>query len=127
MRTSRLFRLLDAELLDAQDDIRDLEGVLKVRCDTREITNYVYRENNALMEQEIHSIERIRKIIAKTAMNEDMTFSEFADLVLGITREQVEHQAVPGAVESIIMRRIHRISACVAANDEAIPSSAGSG
>ncbi|MFP4154014.1 MAG: hypothetical protein ACLFSV_14300 [Alkalispirochaeta sp.] len=110
MRTSRLIRLLDAELLDAKDDIRDLEEVLRARSEAREITNYVYQENNALLELELHSLERIRSQLGKISPESFGTVDELVAAIKEMVHDQVLHHDVPGAVESIITRRLARIT-----------------
>jgi len=119
MRTSRLIRLLDAELLDAKDDIRDLEEVLRARSEAREITNYVYRENNALLELESHSLDRLRARLSEFSPETYGTVEELVTAITNMVHDQVLHHGVPGAVESIISRRLARITAyldCVAEN-----------
>lgn len=119
MRTTRLFRLLDAELVDAEDDLRDLEATLKARCDAREITNYVYRENNALLEQELRGIERIRRALHSFEPDAYADIELFSEDVLSLVRDHVEHHGVPGAVESIVARRLHRLTQFVREEDPA--------
>lgn len=110
MRTARLFRLLDAELVDAEEDIRDLEATLKTRCEAREITNYVYRENNALLEQELRGIERIRRALRSFNPDAYADIDLFGRDVLALVQDHVKHHDVPGAVESIVARRLHRLT-----------------
>lgn len=113
MRTNRLFRLLDAELVDAEDDIRDLERTLKERNEAQEITNYVFRENTVLLEQELHGIERIRAGISALDPEAYVDTETFVEEITSLVREYVQHHGVPGAVESIVGRRLHRLVAYV--------------
>ncbi len=110
MRTNRLQRLLEAEILDAQDDIRDLERTLKTRIEAREITNYVFRENTALLEQELHALERIRALLKEIDPTDYSGVDEYGDAVMNRVREFVRHHDAPGAVVPIISRRLKRIT-----------------
>lgn len=109
MKTTRLLRLLDAELIDAQEDLRDLERTLAERFSQMEITAYVYRENSAVLEWEIHGIERMRGLF--NAIKGE-SFADPAELVAhihAILRDHVDHHDMPGAVESIVRRRLARL------------------
>ena len=109
MQTTRLLRLLDAELLDAEEDLRDLELTLSRRFSSMEITAYVYRENNAVLEWELHGLERMRRIMGDIDTTTFDTVADLVEHVHTILREQVAHHGMPGAVESIVRRRVTRL------------------
>ncbi len=114
MQTTRLLRLLDAELLDAEEDIRDLELTLSRRFASMEITPYVYQENSAVLEWELHGLARVRSVLHAVQPSE---YAETTDLVAAIhemLRDQVDHHGMPGAVESIVRRRLTRLLPLVA-------------
>ena len=109
MRTGHLLRLLDAELIDAEDDIRDFEEVLRERISAREITNYVYRENTALLEWELHAIERIRSRIKLIDPKQFPDLSALRSEIESLVHDQVEHHEAPRAIESIVVRRLQKL------------------
>lgn len=109
MRTTRLLRLLEAELLDAEEDIRDLERTLAERFAALEITDHVYRENNALLEWELSGLARVRRVLTELPLGDINDPDELADRIAGAVHDQVEHHGIPGAVESIVGRRLTRL------------------
>ncbi len=110
MRNNRLLRLLDAELLDAQEDIRDLERTMKERNEAREITNYVFRENSALLEQELHSLERIRIRLKEIDPEAYIHLKEYGDAVMSMVHDHILHHGAPGVVEPIVSRRLKKLT-----------------
>lgn len=109
MQTTRLLRLLDAEILDAQEDIRDLELTLSHRFASMEITPYVYRENNAVLEWELHGLMRVRTLLGSIDPVTFESVRNLTDHLEDLLREQVQHHGMPGAVESIVRRRLIRL------------------
>jgi hypothetical protein len=122
MRNNRLFRLLDAELIDAQEDIRDLERTLKIRNEAREITNYVFRENSALLEQELHSLERIRLRLKDIDPEVHTDLTSYGNAVMEMVHDHVLHHGAPGAVESIVGRRLKKLTEFVDSTRETADS-----
>lgn len=119
MKTRHLLRLLDAELLDAEEDIRDLELTLSRRFSAMEITAYVYQENNAVLEAELHGIERVRAHIAALDAEAFADLDELASHIHSWLREEIDHHGTPGAVESIVRRRLTRLMPFVRPCDDA--------
>ncbi len=115
MQTTRLLRLLEAELLDAEEDIRDLERTLAQRFAALEITDHVYRENNALLEWELHGLARIRRVLTEIPITDIADLDTLTERITTAVRDQVEHHGLPGAVESIVGRRLARLLPLVSA------------
>ncbi len=109
MQTNHFLTLLSAELASCEEDIHDLELLFDARFKALEITNYVYRENNALLKQETSGIRMVRTQI--DAMDPD-SFPSLDDAfaaVLENARETVRSRQLPEAIISLVSRRAERV------------------
>lgn len=110
---ARFLRLLNAELEDCEEDLRDLDELLRQRLATREITDYVFWENDALLQREIRALESIRAAVGRLQMQGGVApgdpVEKIASAALQTAQAQVVQHEYPLAVLPLIERRIQRI------------------
>ena len=110
---ARFLRLLNAELEDCEEDLRDLDDMLRQRQASREITDYVYWENDALLKREIVALQSIRSAVSSLWVQvgdiSGTSLDELSALALETARAQVMQHQYPMAVMPLIERRIQRI------------------
>lgn len=113
MVVTRFLRLLSAELEDCEEDLRDLDQLLAQRLASREITDYVYRENDALLKHEILAIRTIREAISglrnDIAGDTSRTMAEVSQDALQVAYAEIVRHQYPLAVMPLIERRVQRI------------------
>jgi hypothetical protein len=116
MQTNYFLRMLNTELSCCTEDLIDLEKLLETRLSTMEITQYVFRENDALLKREIAGVDEIQRTVAL------MNGAEYADLdavvaaVRTIVRTAIVEHELPQAVFPLIDRRVQKVARYVLAD-----------
>ena len=122
-RSSRhLVSLLKVELEDVKSDLRILEGILVSRIGLREITDYVYNENTALLEREIAGVDRLRATLDSLTQEElDLPVEEFAPLLQAKLSWEIGRRQIPEAVRPLVLRRLNKVVTFLTPEELVVP------
>ncbi|MFW6339142.1 MAG: hypothetical protein ACOC25_09440 [Alkalispirochaetaceae bacterium] len=118
-RTSRHFiSLLKVEFEDIKSDLRAMEELLVSRIGLRQITDYVYNENTALLEREIAGVDRLRSLLDALSCEElDYPVEELAVRLEARFAEEIRRRQIPEAVHPLVTRRLHKVAGFIAAEE----------
>ena len=118
-RTSRHFvSLLKVEFEDIKSDLRAMEELLVSRIGLRQITDYVYNENTALLEREIAGVDRLRALLdALTCEELDYPMEELATRLETRFAEEIRRRQIPEAVHPLVTRRLHKVAGFIGAEE----------
>lgn len=111
-RTSRHFiSLVKVEFEDIKSDLRSMEELLVNRIGLREITDYVYNENTALLEREIAGVDRLRSLLDGISCDElEEPVEELAARLEARFTEEIRRRQIPEAVRPLIIRRLRKVA-----------------
>lgn len=109
--------LLKVELQDVIEDIESLERQLRERFESAQITPYVYRENDVVLHREHAAINNFLSYIdgIDIAVYKDM--AEISAALLGQLHTQLAATGGPGAVLSLVRRKINKLEEYLHAGD----------
>jgi hypothetical protein len=118
-RTSRHFiSLLKVEFEDIKSDLRAMEELLVSRIDLRQITDYVYNENTALLEREIAGVDRLGSLLEKLSPEElEEPVEELAPRLEARFTEEIRRRQIPEAVRPLIIRRLRKVAGYLAGEE----------
>ena len=109
LRIQHILDLLKLEFEDLQEDLRILEQVGYERFRRAEITEYVYKENHALFEEEIRGLKSIERLIEADQWEQfedlDLFLAEFDQAV----RQHIDTYQFPPAVHGIVSRKLKKV------------------
>lgn len=106
MQTHHFLRLLGAELAGCDEDLRDFGDLLGARLKTMEITNYVYRENDALLKLELVGVKEIRRRVEALDPNAFASLDQAVTEVRTLVHNTIVEHQLPEAIIPLIERRI---------------------
>ena len=120
-RTSRHFiSLLKVEFEDIKSDLRSMEELLVNRIGLREITDYVYNENTALLEREIAAVDRLRSLLDQLSCEElEEPVDELAVRLETRFTDEIRRRQIPEAVRPLIIRRLRKVAGYLASEEMA--------
>lgn len=120
-RTSRHFiSLLKVEFEDIKSDLRSMEELLVNRIGLREITDYVYNENTALLEREIAGVDRLRSLLDQVSCEElEEPVDELAVRLEARFTDEIRRRQIPEAVRPLIIRRLRKVAGYLASEEMA--------
>lgn len=107
--TRHFLDLLDVELADICADLREMEDLMRVRIDARDLTPYVYQENTALLELEIACITRLRIAVRNASFPPDTDLDAAAREISRLCAEETQRTQMPPAICIFVNRRITRV------------------
>lgn len=118
-RTSRHFvSLLKVEFEDIKSDLRSMEELLVSRIGLRQITDYVYNENTALLEREIAGVDRLRSLLETLAPEElENPVEELAVRLEARMSEEIRRRQIPEAVRPLVIRRLRKVAGFLEAEE----------
>lgn len=102
-------RLLKAELEDLSEDIELLELRYRVRYDSSQIGEYVFRENDAFLRREKDSIANFSKIVDGIDPALYKSVTELEAHLMDRSRELVASFEDPEAIFILLKRKIDKI------------------
>lgn len=106
----RLFlKILKAELEDCLEDVEDLSNLYERKRSCEEITNYVYRENEALLSRELSGLKNILLSIDDFELDRYDSLDSFAAAVDARIQKEVLEFEDPEAVYGIAKRKLLKV------------------
>jgi len=111
-RTSRHFiSLLKVEFEDIKSDLQEMEELLISRIGQKEITDYVYNENTALLEREIAGVDRLRSLLDQISGEElEEPVEDLAARLEARFTEEIRRRQIPEAVRHLLVRRLRKVA-----------------
>lgn len=118
-RSARHFvSLLRVELEDIKSDLRTMEELLVNRIGCREITDYVYNENTALLEREIAGVDRLRVLLEGLPQEElDLPIEELTRRLEERLGTEIRRRQIPEAVHPLVLRRLRKVASFLGAEE----------
>jgi len=102
-------RLMQVEILDLIEDIEAVAENHRQCFEADTISQYVYRENNALLDKEIDSLQKFSKLITGLDISLYPDTASLADDLLSRAQEAVRKNEDPEVVFVIIKRKIEKV------------------
>lgn len=106
----RYLNILDIELENLAEDIALLIAEYRRRKEEGEITNYVLLENLAVLQSEIHGVERFRRLLKSI---ESVSYDDLDSLVADI-RDRIkaimDRSSFPEALYPLVLRRLAKVA-----------------
>ncbi len=118
MQTNHFLRLLDAELACCIEDLKGFEDLLVARLKIMEITEYVFRENDALLKRETTGVTQIRKTVQAMNPDEFASIDEIIAVVRSTVKTAIHDHELPQAVYPLIDRRLLKVQRYVTSGDD---------
>ncbi len=106
-KLAKFFRILEIEFQDLEDGLEAYMKAIEDRYQKKEITQYVFKENDALLAREIDDVRIIRKRVTAISDKEYSDLDEAADTVVGIIENftgipEVVHKHMKGKVDKVV-------------------------
>lgn len=105
-KLSKFFRILDIELIDLEEGLDAYRKAGDERFQNKEITEYVHKENNALLKREIFDIGILREKIQAIAYKDFRSLNEASREVVSIIQS---FTGVPNAVHLYMERKVDKV------------------
>jgi len=102
-------RILKVELEETRSDIALLMNIYRDRYVSREITHYVQQENEALLEREIHCLEKMVPAIEEFPLDQYKDKESFIMALSDFLKQFVEENQFPLAVFLLAERKLQKV------------------
>lgn len=113
-----LVSLLKVELEDVKADLRTMEELLVSRIGCREITDYVYNENTALLEREIAGVDRLRVLLDALPQEElELPVEDLTQRLEERLGVEIHRRQIPEAVHPLVLRRLRKVASFLGAEE----------
>ncbi len=109
-KLSKFFKILEVEFLDLEEGLAAYLEAVEERYRKKEITQYVYRENDALLAREIKDVEMIRNRIM--SLSED-AYENLDDAVKTVEETIKGFTGIPEAVHRYMERKVQKVQGYV--------------
>ncbi|MFQ3547206.1 MAG: hypothetical protein SNJ56_02620 [Termitinemataceae bacterium] len=107
-------KILIAELEDCLEDVEDLEYLYKRRHQKNDVTNYVFNENEALLQRERSGIRKAIDHLKTIDLGIYENVDALASAVDSMLQKMVVDFEDPEAVYNIAKRKLHKVLRYVA-------------
>lgn len=108
-RKTLFLKILKAELEDCLEDIEDLHNVYERRHGTEEITDYVYKENEALLSRELSGLRNLIPRVEEFDLGKYESVEALASAVDSLFQGKVIEYEDPEAVYGIAKRKLLKV------------------
>ena len=108
-RRMLFLKILKAELEDCLEDVEDLSNLYERRRGTEEITEYVYRENEALLSREISGLRNLLANMDGVSVKIYASIEDLAAAVDAMFQKKVLEYEDPEAVYGIAKRKLLKV------------------
>jgi len=106
---THFLRLMQVEILDLIEDIETVAESHRQCFEADTVSQYVYRENNALLGREIDSLQRFLKLLAGLDTSVYPDTASLADALLSLSQETIRKNEDPEVVFVILKRKIDKV------------------
>ena len=106
-KLAKFFKILEIEFQDLEEGLEAYMVAIEERYRNKEITSYVFRENDALLAREIDDVRIIKKRISAVSNGEYENLEDAVETVIGIIRgftgiPEVVHKHMEGKVHKVL-------------------------
>ncbi len=106
----RLFlNIFKAELEDCLEDVDDLANLYKRRHGKHEVTDYVFNENEALLNRELSGIQKTIKALDTINIDQFNTVEDLASAIDTMIQQNILEYDDPEAVYMIAKRKLLKV------------------
>ncbi len=105
----KFYRVLLIELEDLQQDLREAVQIYQERNASGDVTNYVMRENAALLENEISGLELVCRTVGEMAPDEEESLGDLVERVRSTCRKRITDSHFPDALCGMVDRKISKV------------------
>ncbi len=109
-KLSKFFKILEVEFLDLEEGLAAYMKAVEERYRRKEITPYVYRENDALLAREIKDVKMIRE---KIMMLSEEAYDDLEDAVKTVENTIMGFTGIPEAVHRHMKRKVRKVQGYV--------------
>ncbi len=102
-------RLLQVEILDLIEDIQAVDVVQRNLFETDKQSQYVFRENDALLKREIESLQSFSKMIDDIDTSVYKDTASLAEDLLRRSSDMVKRNEDPAAIFLFLKRKINKV------------------
>ncbi len=113
--------ILRIEIDDLAEDIRALEENNRARLARGEITDYVLKENVALLEREAHGIAAVRDSLSSVRPEEYGSLDELIAALLRLLDDCVRRGGFDPVVSTLVARKLAKVARYVRSEIPASP------
>lgn len=118
---AKFLKVLKAELEDLLEDIGHAERRHAERLARNEITEYVYKSNDALFHAEEEAIREIINLIDEIDLSLYTSLGQVCDAFESLVRERMKDREEPEAIFAFVFRKMQKVRSYVSGGD--VPSS----
>lgn len=108
-RKHLFIKILKAELEDCLEDIEDMDHLYERRLSKNDITNYVYKENEALLKRELDGIRKALEALSSIDIDPYENVDTLAAAVDAVIQNKVLEYEDPEAVYQIAKRKLLKV------------------
>lgn len=105
----RMVKVVRIEFEEIENDVSSLERYYEKRFENDEITNYVWRENRALLEKELACVRRLARDLDDFRIPEDTGPEEVLKLLEVFLHKIIEERSYPGVVRMLVDRTMAKV------------------
>ena len=105
----KFYRILLIELEDLQQDLRVAVQIYEERNVSGDVTNYVMRENSALLENEISGLELVCRTVGEMTPDEEESVGDLVERVRSACRRRITESHFPDALCGMVDRKISKV------------------
>ena len=109
----KFFRVLVIELEELTQDLREAVKLYEARNVSGDVTNYVLRENTALLENEIGGVAHVLEVVRQAGPEEDESFEELVSRVRSLCRRAIEESHYPDALFGMVDRKLTKVESYI--------------
>jgi len=114
----KFVKILRAEIEDLLEDVAVAERRHAARFARRELTDYVFKQNEALFKAEEESFRRVLQSLGSVDAARYRDLDELAAAVDTLVREVVRDHEEPEAIYRFVSRKLKKVRAYVESCDE---------
>ncbi len=106
-KLTKFFKILEIEFQDLEEGLGAYLEAVECRYQKKEITAYVYKENDALLQREINDVRIIKNEVSKLAERDYHDLEEASETVVKVIEQftgfpKVVHNYMKGKVEKVL-------------------------
>lgn len=109
LKRALFIRILLAELEDLEQDILHAEERYRNRFEEYKLSQYVYMENRALLEQELSCVKQVLESVRKLDPHAFATVEDVGARVIADLESQVCSYEYPEAVKKLVARKVKKV------------------
>lgn len=103
-------KILRIELEDLNEDIKLLVKECKEKHSTQKISEYVFQENLAVLQNELSGIEDFYKDLSKVNQENYKNLDEFVDYLKKTLKNKIREKGLVHSIYHLVERKINKVA-----------------